>query len=296
MIRVALVAIVALGCGGGSPGKLANQRRDPSTFVTEHQAMLVKTEAGLVRIMLDGSGRQQVVSGRYGLEAASQDGRVLVLEDSDTNLYIYDGQQPRQVHELDRRAGATDVTQDGSRVAVTRHADFSKPQSTWSTTEDDAVYLIDPHTLAVEIVPKTRDELVTQLWWEADRKGLTLLMDNFDTVRLDLATRERENLAARPERDWHRLGSDRCARTGEVLAVRGWKGDQGIDIAGRRLVIVEGRSRGFHDYIGTITSAVFTPSCRYVVFEFGRSVWVADVASGTIGELIQGGDPLLLVD
>jgi len=295
-----LAALAALGCGG-SPGRLTNERKDPSAFVTEKQPLLVATPSGLVRIALNGSQREAIAPAGYHLEALTADGKMLALGDSDTNLYILDAtvpdRVPRRVPELDRRTGPVAIKPDGSVVATTKHADFDTPQRTWGRTEDDTVYLVDTRTLAVTVIPKTRDELVTGLRWEPDGSALVLAMFNFEEVRLDLATRARAVVKTTPE-PFPERGSRTCDRTGEKLEPRRG-GDEGFDIvartgAARRLIVIEGRSRGFHDYLSTVREPVFTPSCRYVVFGFGDSVWVADAATGTVGNIAVGGDVRLL--
>jgi len=302
MVR-SLVLLAALGCGSSAPGKLINEQKDPAAFVTEQQALvMIPAEGGLVRMNLDGSGREVLAPPGYGIEAMTLDGRMFVLGDKDTNLYVLDAtapqRAPRQVHALDRRAGPVALRPDGGLIAVARHADFGQPQARWGESEDDAVYLVDPHTLAVDVIPPARKELVTGLAWTPDGSALVLGMFNNDEVRLELATRTRTVVHDEPP-FVRGAGTRTCARTGERVERRGGQGDDGVDIVSRagqtrRLIIIEGRTRGFHDYLGTVNDAVFTPSCRYVVFEFLRAVWVADVATGVVGKLAEGGDPRLL--
>ena len=301
MLR-SLVLLAAAGCGG-SAGKLVNEQKDPAAFVTEKQPLvLIPATGGLVRMNLDGSSRETLAAPGYGLEAMTRDGRMLALGDKDTNLFVLDAaapdRTPRQVHALDGRAGSVAMRPDGGLIAVTRHADFSQPQARWGESEDDAVYLIDPRTLAVDVIPKTRDELVTGLVWTADGSALVLGMFHHDQVRLDLATRTRTVTHDEPP-IVRGAGTRTCERTGDRLERRGGQGDEGVDIVSRtgqvrRLIVIEGRKRGFHDHLGTIEEPVFTPSCRYVVFGFRRTVWVADAATGVVGKLAEGGDPRLL--
>ena len=51
------------------------------------------------------------------------------------------------------------------------------------------------------------------------------------------------------------------------------------------MVVVEGRERGFHDYMATISEEFLTRDCRYVVFYFDNGLWVAEVATGKVGPL-----------
>jgi len=297
MVRTSLVVFVMAACGG-SPGKLTNSRKPIADFVTDKDPMLVDTGGGgLVRIRLDGSDRQPVAPSKYHLVARTPDGRVFALEDSETNLYIVDSSSstPRRVPEFDQRTGEAALRPDGAVLAVTKHADFSQPQARWHESEDDTVYLVDTRTLAIDVIPKSRFELVTRLMWAPDGTSLYQGMFGFDTLQLDLATRSRTKV------EWPvnvaTAARERCG--GSHIEMRGWKGDQGFDVVdakgnARHVVTIEGRSRGFHDYIATIDSAAFTRSCKYVVFTYQQSVWVAEVATGTVGHVISGGTPILL--
>jgi len=294
MRRLALLLAAILPACGGSPGRITNEQRAPGAFVTERQSFLVGTPSGLTRVQLDGSGAQSLVPPSYGLLAMNADASVMVLGDKDTNLYVRDGSgQIRRVPQLDGRVGSAALSPDGARVAVVRHADFGQPQGVWSQSEDDAVWLVDVRTLAVEVLPKSRNELVTRLAWERDGKGLLLGMFSSGTLRLDLATRARTPLGkdlaevAAPSG-----GSATCAATGARLELVGFRGDEGIDLKGpgaaRRLVTVVGRKRGFHDYQATIRNPIFAASCRYALFEFGAALWVVDAEKGVVGKVIEG--------
>jgi len=296
---VALPLSLLLAACGGSPGRMTNPRREPASFVTERQGLLVVTPAGLTRVQLDGSGAEALFPPGYNLLAMTADASVVVLGDKDTNLFLRaaGASQVRRVPELDRRVGAVALSPDGARVAVARHADFSQPQALWPKSEDDAIWLVDTRSLAVEVVPKSRDELVTSLAWERDGRGLVLGMFGSGTVRLDLASRRRAKLEAWPANTLlPPTGSPTCARTGARLELRGFRGDEGIDLreasgATRRLVTVVGRKRGFHDYQPTVRGPVFTESCRYALFEFGPAVWVVEVATGVVGQVVMGNGP-----
>lgn len=290
-----LVAIACAACGG-SPGHIANARRGVSSFVTERDVILADTGGGLVRIALDGSGKDRVASGRYHHLASTADGRTLALGDNDTNVFVVvpGDRSPRRIAQFDGRTGAVALSPDGTRLALARHADFSLPQAQWHTTEDDAIYLVDVATLAIDVLPATREDLVTALRWLPDGSALILSLMTGGTVQLELATRTRTDVA----RDQSfvppgpRNGGTRCPATGDLIELAGHRGDDGIDVISEkgtaRVVTIEGRSRGFHDYQATISDAVFSTSCRYIVFEMNRAVWVADRESGSVGHLIDG--------
>ncbi len=296
-----LVVVAVLAACGGSPGRLANERRGVSSFVTERQTILAATGNGLVRIALDGSGKERVASGRYHHLSSTPDGRTLAVGDSDTNIFLVVPQDssPRRITQLDARAGAAALSPDGKRLAVARHADFTLPQAQWKTTEDDAIYLVDTDTLAIDVIPASREELVTGIRWATDG-ALILSMMDFGTVRLDLATRQRTEVPREaPPEVAITNGGTRCSN-GDMIELAGHKGDDGIDVitskGTTRVVRIEGRSRGFHDYQATIGDAVFSASCRYIVFEMQNAVWVADRESGTVGQLIDGAYIKTLVD
>lgn len=287
-----VIAVLAVWAAcGGSPGRIANPRRGVSSFVTERQLILATTPSGLARITLDGSGKERVASGRYRHLSSTPDGRTLVVGDSDTNIFLVmpEDSSPRRISQLDGRVGAAALSPDGKRLAVARHADFSLPQSQWSTTEDDAIYLVDTNTMAIDVIPASRQELVTSIRWSADGSALILSMMGFTTLRLDLATRTRIEI---PREVAYEVldGATRC--DGDLIELAGHRGDDGIDVItakGRtRVVKIEGRTRGFHDYHATIRNAALSASCRYIVFEMNNAVFVADRETGHVGHLIDG--------
>ena len=272
-----------------------------SSFVKEHQLILVAGAGGITRIAIDGSAKDRVASGRYHHLSSTADGRTLAVGDSDTNIFLVvpADSSPRRVSQLDGRAGAAALSPDGKRLAVARHADFTLPQAQWSTTEDDAIYLVDTETMALDVIPATREELVTGIRWSADG-ALILSMMNFGTVRLDLATRMRTEIPREvPPEVAVTSGGTRCTN-GDMIALAGHRGDDGIDVitskGTTRVVKIEGRSRGFHDYQATISDAVFSASCRFIVFEMNNAVWVADRESGNVGHLIDGSYVKMLAD
>jgi dipeptidyl aminopeptidase/acylaminoacyl peptidase len=296
MHGVLSILFALVGCGG-SPGRLVNASQPVAQLVSDNDPLLVATDSGLERIRINGSDRRPIAASKYELVAMTPDGAVFALEDSETNLYVLEaGGPPRRVAALDHRAGAVAISPDGMRIAAAKHADFSRPQSEWDSSEDDAVWLIDTKTLATEVIPKSCNMGVTNILWAPDGASITLGLSHGDFVQLDLATKVRKNVD-RPV--WHGSARDVCTKTGDHLQLVGWQGDQGIDIldasgAKRHFVVIEGRSRGFHDYRPTVDTALFSRSCKYVVFTFNRSIWIGDVASGAIGHLISGRSPRLL--
>jgi dipeptidyl aminopeptidase/acylaminoacyl peptidase len=288
-----------LAACGGSPGRIANPRRGVSSFVKERQLILAETASGLTRIALDGSAKDRVASGRYHHLSSTADGRTLAIGDSATNIFVVvpEDSSPRRISQLDGRAGAAALSPDGKRLAVSRHADFTLPQSQWKTTEDDAIYLVDTQTMTLDVIPATRDESITGIRWSADGSALILSMMSFGTVRLDLATRARTDV----DRDVEvaAMGAGTRCSNGDMIELAGHRGDDGIDVltskGTTRVVKIVGRKRGFHDYQATIGDAVFSASCRYIVFEMNNAVYVADRTSGNVGHLIDGSFVKMLV-
>jgi hypothetical protein len=290
---------------GGSSGRLANPQRVITGMVKDRDVLLVQTNAGHEHLRVDGTDWRMLWPDKYFIRDLSANASVVVLGDSDTNLYVADGlgATPRRVSELDDRTGDAALSPDAATVAVTRHADFSTPQSSWGKTEDDTVYLVDVKTAKVrDVIAKSRDELVTSLAWYPDGTALFLGMFHFDKVMLDLATRRRAKTEELPYGESTRPQREKrvCEKTGAVLVPHdGRSSDNGIDLvekggAVKPLIVVEGRSRGFHDHQPTIDEYMFTSSCGYVVFTYQRAVWIVDVATSEVAKLIDGWDPRLL--
>jgi hypothetical protein len=304
-MRIAIGALLVTVACGGSAGKLANKQRPLADMVKDRDILLIESGTDHVRIRVDGTDRATLWSRKYSIQDMTPSGSVVVLGDSDTNLYVASGlgAQPQRITALDGRAGSVKLRPDGAVIAATRHADFTQRQSQWHKSEDDAVYLIDVKTLAIDVIPKSREELVTSLWWYADGLSLFVETRTFDKLKLDLATRTRTKLDADPERSALHVPKlrDVCERTGEMLVPAGGaKGDKGIAIfqrsgATKPLVVIEGRSRGFHDYQSTIRRYAFTHSCEYVVFDYERAIWVVEVATGDVAKLMDG-DGMRILD
>jgi hypothetical protein len=303
-MRIAIgVLLVTVACGGSS-GRLANKQRVLTGMVKDRDMLLIESGNDHVQMRVDGTDLKKLWPRTYSIKAMVPDGSVVVLGDSDTNLFVANGlgASPRRITALDGRASNATVRADGLQVAATRHADFDTPQSEWSKTEDNAVYLVDVKTLAVDVIPKTSGEQITSMWWYVD--GTALYMETFasDKYRLELATRTRTKLPADPPRSElsYPKRHNVCEHTGATLAPHnGTNGDEGIDLvdksgSARHLIVIEGRSRGFHDYQSTIREYGFTKSCDYVVFDYVRAIWVVDVASGEVAKLMDGDSARIL--
>lgn len=300
----AIAAALALSGCAGNPGRIANVVAPIRTFVHAHDPIYVATDAGLVRVDLDGHSRRRLAPGRYRLLSISDDGSVVALGDDDTNLYVLHAKDRKivRVHALDGRAGAVALSPDGRLVAAARHADLSLPQSEWEANEDDALYLVDTTSMKLRRLPPEKKKLVTSLFFSKDGRFLWLSLFDLSHERVDVATGRRTPTGNTPPAPLSVPG-DRapvlCVATGAKLRPRGFGGDHGLDLVARdgtvrRLVVVRGRRRGFHDYMPTIGTPFFSRSCRYVVFTFRGRVWVTAVATGKTGVLSRGGAPFTL--
>ncbi len=283
----------------GDPGRLTNARAALPQLARETGSLVVESAEGLVRFDLGAHRREELAPSRYRLLTRSPDASALALGDSETNLYVRrsDDGRIRRVAQLDGRAGAVAVRPDGTVIAVARHADFSLPESEWAKTEDNGLFFIDTRTLEVRTLDKTQDVHLIGLAWTLD--GTQLVTSSFTntTERIDFASLKREPLAVYPREG---LAGSRgnaptaCERTRQELSLRGWGGDDGIDLKDadgktHRLVLIEGRKRGFHDHQPTISSFFFTgESCRHAAFIFKQQVFIVDVQTGLIEDLLSG--------
>ena len=300
-----ILGVCGLVACAGDPGRLTNARAALPQLAPETASLLVESAGGLVRFDLGARRGEELAPSRYHLLTRSPDASVLVLGDDDTNLYVRrsDESRIRRIVQLDGRTGAVALRPDGTVIAVARHADFSLPQSEWAKTEDNGLFFIDTRTLEVRTLGKTQDVHLTGLAWTLDGSQLVTSSFTNTTERVDVASLKREPLAAYPREG---LAGSRgnapsaCQRTGQQLSLRGWGGDDGIDLKDadgktRRLVLVEGRKRGFHDHLPTISSFFFTgESCRHAVFIFQQQVWLVDVQTGVVENLLSGYSATLL--
>ncbi|TXD37286.1 hypothetical protein FRC98_11185 [Lujinxingia vulgaris] len=289
LLLLTLSAVLA-GCPPSSPGEMTNLIADDLSFVTDDDLIYVHHRTGLDQIRVNGTDEVSIYGEGYSFQDVTDDAGLWALGDSQTNLYLLDapGAEPERIPELDGRTSAVAIHPEGTLVAATRHADFDLPQD--RQVDDDAIYLIDPTTLDVNVLPATSNAWLFQLYWSED--GTTLYGSGHEgNFRIDPATNTREPIASIPAQGVRRprLSRDICEATGERLETD----DEGIwrltaDGTREPLVTIEGRERGFHDYASTINGASYTRSCDYVVFVFQDTVWVAEVATGLVGRLREG--------
>lgn len=283
-------SLILTACPAGSPGEMTNTIADDLSFVTDDDLIYVHHRTGLDQIRVNGTDEAPIYGEGYSFQDVTDDATLWALGDSQTNLYLLNapGTEPRRVPELDGRTSAVAIHPEGTLVAATRHADFDLPQG--QQVDDDAIYLIDPTTLDVSVLPATSNAWLFQLYWSHD--GTTLYASGHEgNVRIDPTTNTREPIASIPAEGVRRprINRDLCEATGERLVTD----DEGIwrvfpSATRESLVTIEGRERGFHDYASTINGASYTRSCDYVVFVFQDTVWVAEVATGLVGRLREG--------
>ncbi len=298
----ALLALTA--CPGGSAGEITNTIREDLSFISDQQILFVHPQVnrnGIIRLNVDGTNRFDILSPDYRVRSASTDGSLWSLGDPDNNLYtLHAFEDPRQVDFFDGQVSHAPISPDGSTIAVTLHQDFRLPQDERPGSVDDTIFLVDPQTHEVRTIPNQTDHQIRRLAWTTDSQSLYIRLDDDQQFLVDLTTEERTELEDPYEEQApnHPFTRPVCSHDGTELA----HDDQGIELIRddderrERLVHIEGRERGFHDYESTVSQPFFTKSCETVVFVYNRSVWVVDVESGVVGELAEGRGAFILPD
>ena len=299
-ILMATVLAAALPACSGSLGYIRGAVSDTS-FIKDKDVLYVETELGIERMLLDGSGRRVVFPPGLLVHDLAPDGRWFALGDADTNLFLGDAETGERIriHELDGRCGEVAFSTDGRTLAATRHADFSLPQVSWKETEDDRVYLVDVATRKVKELPAARQGMVTFLAWSKDGTALFLGDIGPDKFweKIDLTSEKRSEVGEWPysQTSGHGyLPSPVCRLDGSTTVRHvGWRGDKGLEVVTqegtrRKIVTVEGRERGLHDYTPTIDFMFFSKSCRFAVFSHNQQIWVVEIPGGTVAAVAKG--------
>lgn len=299
-----------LGCGGcgGAPGTLAAARPD-ATFVAEQGAMFVLTQAGIERVSFDGRARKLVFArpttkssagthNQWHVKDISQDFATWALGDDDTNLFVGDAATGtvREVKAVSGRASEAAFSADGKRLAIARHADFSTPGS----KDDDTIHVVDVATLTTTTLPPITDHWPAKITWSADGKALWVTMNfNAPAQWVTLpdpaagAPEKRDSGLASPPAD---LAPDsplryhpHCSKTAEADR---WKPElRVVEPPGAPVVVahLEGRERGFHDYLPDFDDPVMTPGCGHVIFSYDQRLWAVPAdGRGGPGPIIEG--------
>ncbi len=302
-VLLATALFVFTGCPAGSMGEITNEISEDLSFVDDEQVLFYNSgvnNQGVVRINIDGSDAVEYVPDSVRVRDVTADASLWALGDPDNQLYTIQspGEEPRRVEFFDGRVSEAQISPDGQTIAVTLHADFSLPQSQQAATVDDTVYLVDPDTHEVEIIDNWTDQWVHFIYWLDDGESLYLELENQENFILDLDSKERTRVDSRPDQlaERTRKSPRICEATGVELKTF----DSGIHLyfpdeeRTEELVGIEGRERGFHDYLPTIDQAFFTESCNSVVFVYSQTVWVVDVDSKIVGQLAKGRSAFML--
>lgn len=317
-IHLALTAVIA-GCGQN-----AGTIKTPTTAWQVNQLqeddveLVFSTPIGWQRIPLGAQAGDQspavILDQRYSVLAVDAAGKTWVLGDSATNLYVWrrgEDPAPVEIKALRGRTGAVAVSWSANLAVAARHADFSRPQAEWAFDEDDRLFLVDLRTRQVQAIEAEHRQLVQGLAWEAST-GVghppLLYVDLASTAkkpastyRVDVVTKERTLVDAFP--DAVANGRSRGVAPACPMGASLEADDDGIALRGseksdegERLVILEGRKRGFHDYQPTFTDVRLGPSCKLVYFVFRRSLYTVTVERPHRVAELAGGDTPLFFD
>lgn len=295
--------LVLPGCPRGSMGTITNEISDDLGFVADDDRIFfspIGTRYGVERIDIDGGDRAVYFSTDYRLRDVMADASLWALGDPDNNLYTLHspGATPAKVEAFDGRVAEARISPDGSTIAVALHADFSLPQEQQPDSVDDTIFLVDPDTHDVVEMENETDQRVDILMWLDDGQSLYLSLADHRRYLVDVDTGERTEISERPEDVVTSvpISPRECPHSGAELS----HDDEGvlIDFEGdgeeERLVEIVGRERGFHDYQSTVSGPFFSNSCQTVIFTYDRSIWVVDVDSRVVGQLVEGGRAFML--
>ena len=298
LLLIFLLTPMVAACPGND-GTLMNELADSTDFITESMTVYYSTNLGYHQVDIDGSdggtilGWDRVgVEHSFTLKEVSRDLSLWVYNDSETNLFFQygTGEELHRVPELDRRLSNVAIHPEGGLVVVSRHADFSLPTS--QQVDDDRLYLIDAATREVTILPEESDQRISRMFWDEAGEHLYLDYSNPSRfVRVDTESGERVEIPELPEyRRWRRFQHE-CPSTGQRLE----HDDEGIYVVAadgetrEQIVFIDGRERGFHDYLSTVGGAHFSDSCAYVIFLFSSRLYVVDVQTQLTAVLVEEG-------
>lgn len=315
-MRSPLVALLSLlpwsgGCGG-NPGVMAGANpgasgvsaiRADATFVDEKAEMIVSTGTGIFRVSLDGKTSHKIFAKfphkdvpQVSITDISLDWKTWLLSDSYTNLWIGDPATGTsiEVKALHGRMSFASVSPDGKWIAASQHSDYN---ALGHPDEDDTIFLIELATKKVETIPSQTRNWPTRVDWAADGSALLLTMAwEAPSQWLTIADKKRTEIGYRPGqpppaplRDNPQRPPSKCRQKlltdklePEIRIV------EDPEKPARLLVRLEGRERGFHDYMPDFSHLEMSPACKFVVFSHGRKVWVTDLAGAAIGPIIEG--------
>jgi hypothetical protein len=289
---LALSAVLA-GCPEpGETGWIANKTGDLGDFAGDDDLIFI-VGPGISAIDLEGAGQRTIFNRDVSVYDVAANGDFFVLGDHDTNLFVGDRRSgvSTQIPALNGRTQTAVISPDGRTVAASRHADFRQPQDTWSSSEDDTVYLIDTSTLSVAQIPPSTAGLVTRLQWTRDGQGLWIYSMAGKVQLVNVASGARIPLLG-ASADPFPIGppvARTCPETGTIIEVT----PGGLVLKQRdgqqtTVVIRNGFDPGVDSDGGAFHTVFFSRSCRSIVYDFQRSLWVADLASGLVARLAPG--------
>lgn len=289
--------LLLFGCScGGAPGTLVDAGRDVK-FVKEDGVLVGVTPEGIVATTLDGSTTRVLFTNARSVKDVSADFQVWVANDQDTNMFVGDLATGtwRQVPALDRLFSEAAVSPDGRTIAASRHADFGVDQG----PDEDTIFLVDVASLRVDTIPKASERWPTTIRWAEDGAGLYVQWAHHEGGEWIELESKRRIAASEPLAPLHAPHPTAGACRSTIV-----HDDFATDIQVERelddrvvVARIEGRRRGFHDYLSDFGQPVLTPDCGYVMFGWAGGVWLADAnGSGTNGPLLTAGYSLFFAD
>lgn len=283
--------------------------RPDASFVTEKSAMTVRTSAGIERVMLDGSGRTTVFARPSGkssvgtphqwhVQAISPDFSVWALGNSDTEIFVgdYATGTTRQVTAVGNRASAAAFSPDNKRLALGRHSDFSVSGS----KDDDTLYIVDVATLATVTLAPATDHWPSTITWSDDGKALWVTMNHGqpsqwvtlpDPAKGTKESRDLGLSAPKGKLAPRSPLSQQVACGGKTVVAERWEPEvRVVDTADAGTVVarLDGRKRGFHDYLPDFSEVTWSPGCGYVIFSYDNRLWAVPAGGGNPGPIIEG--------
>jgi len=310
-----VVTASASGCGGcaGSSGVILDARPSPS-FVTERAFFYGIGAKGIERASIDGTERKLVFAsppeGGLHVIDTTADQRMFLIGNSNTDLLVGDVATGvmRPVDVVKNRMSTASFSPDGKRFAVARHSDYSVPQGT--SKEDDTIWIVDTATLAATEIPKSSESWPARIDWAEDQSGLHVRMNWEGTPQwISLPDMVRHPGVANPPAKMvlpPRNPRPTCpvtpvtARWGTTIRLVATSALDGGSphretaqdlekMQGTTVVTLEGRKRGFHDYMDDFYEVTMTPACNYVLFQHEGGVWIADAKGGATAITYPGG-------
>lgn len=306
-----------MGCAS-SMGRVVGALPDTSFAEGSNARIYVETPTGVIETSLDGTEQRDLFSNDFTLIDMASDGSTFLLLRGHRLCLATRTNAPRCVDGPPAYIHDAALSPDGTTVAAIPWPVGDNPygdaryerRPPWIST----VYLLDVESKRKWMLVGRKVRTIQSIAWEKSGEAVWLRMEGEDE-RVVLATNARqlgewpeERLRVRPQTNSGRRESvvngvwiqdgpfyGRCEETGAYIWASTWNGDKGLDLGVSRdtrkpFVSIEGRKRGFHDYLPTIPTAFFVDACRYIVFVFDEHVWVSEVATGKVGLLSAGRD------